>query len=385
LESLHLRSCQLGGAGVQAFSSGLGGNHSLRRLYLADNQMGDQGLLSLSGLLQRHRAVHSLEISFNAIGADGLLHLSGVLVNYRAMRVLKLDNNKIGDRGAGYLATAIRSMLLEELYVGYNELGPMGVLHLISSLQGMGLRVLQLSGNSIGADGAHAVAGYLAQDTTLTTIYLDHSGLGAMGERQVAAGIATNRSSALSQITGFELGVVLTLLGSPPVTSGLKNEDCLRYLRDIWAQHEAAMGLSSVAGAGAGMGSPSGPPAVEGEPLVACAATDAGSMQMNINARELNLGMNTSIDARCSLPAVSHTAEQIYSTTGVHGLPDSYIVSMITDSEGSESDGPPSRAMPSGGPIPLSSIDDPAVTSVSGVPVLLVVSTYVRPASLGIY
>lgn len=122
-----------------------------------------------------------MQVSFNNIGTERALQLSTMLVNNSSLRVLKINNNKIGDRGLCHLAIALRTIPLEELFVGYNEIGSVGVLQLLGCVRG--LRVLQLSGSNLGADGAHALAGYLSQETTLSSIYLDHAGLGTMGER----------------------------------------------------------------------------------------------------------------------------------------------------------------------------------------------------------
>lgn len=72
----------------------------------------------------------------------------------------------------------------------------------------------------------------LATNMSLQVLYLDNIGISTSGERQIAASIALNRASGLRALTGFELGLALTALGSPPQLGALSNESVLVYLRE---------------------------------------------------------------------------------------------------------------------------------------------------------
>jgi hypothetical protein len=83
------------------------------------------------------------------------------------------------------------------------------------------------------------VAFTLAHNLTLRCLYLDHTSLGAIGEKSIAAGIATNKYSNLVTLTGFDLGRTLTYLGSPPQLASYSNEIALRYLAEMWRAQQA--------------------------------------------------------------------------------------------------------------------------------------------------
>lgn len=157
------------------------------------------------------------------------------LIGYNTLQRLLIDNNKLGDGGAKALSLALPHMRLAELNVGFNEIGIEGLLSIVGGVtNSKSLSVLTLSGNTVDDSVAKALANMLMINTSLQAIYIDRTNLSSLGERFIATGIASNRFSALRKLTGFNLGKVLHLLGSPAVVCDMSNELALKYLYQMW-------------------------------------------------------------------------------------------------------------------------------------------------------
>jgi Ran GTPase-activating protein (RanGAP) involved in mRNA processing and transport len=131
---------------------------------------------------------------------------------------LLLDNNRIGDAGAAAVADALPTMALAELNIGFNDVGADGLTRVVTFLVDRGkgsgsLETLTLSGNTVGGDVSRLIAHMLVHNTTLRHLYLDHTAIGPVGEKNIAAGIASSKCSGLRVLTGFDLGRALTTLG----------------------------------------------------------------------------------------------------------------------------------------------------------------------------
>jgi hypothetical protein len=161
------------------------------------------------------------------------------LIGYHALRRLLLDNNKLEDAGAKSLALALPHMRLSELNIGFNEISVEGLLSIIGSItNSKSLTSIVLSGNTIDDTVAKALANMFMINNTLHAVYVDRTNLTSVGERFIATGIASNRHCALKTLTGFELGKVLHLLGSPSIVCDMSNELALKYLSQMWKNVE---------------------------------------------------------------------------------------------------------------------------------------------------
>lgn len=238
LRTLCLSGNKIGPTGAAHLSAALCHNSHLRELVLSDNQLGDDGIRELSNALHHNRQLELLDVSFNGISSAGAEELCHSLVDYSSLKSLLLDNNKLRDAGAKSVASILPSMRLHVLNVGFNEIETDGVAAiLLSILPNETMTTLSLSGNSINNDVSLVIANILKQDRVLMQLNLDHINVGAMGERNIAVGIATNMFSALQSLTGFHLGQVLVQLGSPPTLATMPNDHALRYLHSMWSLH----------------------------------------------------------------------------------------------------------------------------------------------------
>jgi Leucine-rich repeat (LRR) protein len=177
------------------------------------------------------------------ISHNSMESLSYALWNYTSLNVLLLDNNKIGDLGAKLLASCVSSMNLVHLNVAFNDIGSEGVAALLHAcllpVKSSCMSILNISGSTINTDVARLLADLICKNSTLNELSLDRANISSTGERYIAGGIASNRHSALVSFTGFDLGEVLTSLGSPPILAGMSNKKALAHLADMWRAHDS--------------------------------------------------------------------------------------------------------------------------------------------------
>eukprot|EP00599_Poterioochromonas_sp_BG-1_P000523 CAMPEP_0173136120 /NCGR_PEP_ID=MMETSP1105-20130129/2298_1 /TAXON_ID=2985 /ORGANISM="Ochromonas sp., Strain BG-1" /LENGTH=441 /DNA_ID=CAMNT_0014048249 /DNA_START=1047 /DNA_END=2372 /DNA_ORIENTATION=+ len=231
--------------GASSISDILLTNHTLKSLNLSDNNIDDTGLISLSEAMANHRDLQELELSFNKITPVGMGPFIDSLIGYHSLQRLLLDNNKIQDNGAKSLALALPHMRLMELNVGFNDIGIEGLLSIIGSItNSKTITILVLSGNNIDNTVAKALANFLMINSSLQSIHVDRTNLTSIGERFIATGIASNRNSSLKTLTGFELGKVLHLLGSPSIVCDMSNDQSLKYLNQMWKNVEKSKSQS---------------------------------------------------------------------------------------------------------------------------------------------
>lgn len=167
------------------------------------------------------------------------------LVGYRSLYRLLLDNNKLGDSGAKALALALPHMMLGVLNIGFNEISTEGLLAIVRYLATPDntLASLCLSGNTLDNTVAKELANILIVNTQLQELYVDRSNMTNVGERFLATGVASNKACPLRILTGFELGKVLTQLGSPQAVAQMNNEQALKYLCQVWRDLERTAAL----------------------------------------------------------------------------------------------------------------------------------------------
>jgi hypothetical protein len=160
---------------------------------------------------------------------------------YTALNRLLLDNNKMGLTGALLLSEVLPSLQLSELNIGFNEIEADGLISIVKSLvHNSYLHSLALSGNAIDGEVSRLIAFMLVHNSALEKLYLDRTNMDSRSEKNIAAGLASSKSSALRTLTGFSLGPVLTSLGSPSVLETLSNDRVLRYLSQMWASQKEA-------------------------------------------------------------------------------------------------------------------------------------------------
>jgi hypothetical protein len=186
-----------------------------------------------------------LDISFNSITETGFAALVTSLSQYPSLRSLSVSNNKLGDKGIKHLILMIQNInSLQSLSVDYNSFSPTGVLALINSFSLLTcfhkpFLKLSLCGNSMNTEGAKALGAFLSHSNglSLTSLHIDHMGIGTQGEQQIAAAIASNQHCKLETITGLSLGPLMTDLGSPSQLAEYSNLQVLGYVKEMWSSY----------------------------------------------------------------------------------------------------------------------------------------------------
>ena len=136
------------------------------------------------------------------------------------------------------LAEILPSMNLSELNIGFNDIDAAGLSAVLSSLvSNKYLKSLTLSGNTIDVSASRLMAFFLVHNTVLQKLYLDKTKMDLRSEKNIAAGLSSSKLSALRTLTGFSLGPVLVLLGSPSILENFSNERVLNYLSQMWESH----------------------------------------------------------------------------------------------------------------------------------------------------
>jgi hypothetical protein len=124
---------------------------------------------------------------------------------------------------------------LRELNIGFNEISADGFLPVVGCLaSNKTIRILTLSGNVIDNAVAKVLSNTILMNRCLECLYVDRCNLTSVGERLIATGVASNQNNSLRILTGFALGKVLCLLGSPAIVRDMTNEAALKYLNQMW-------------------------------------------------------------------------------------------------------------------------------------------------------
>lgn len=236
LKCLCLNGNKINSKGCAVISNALLLSGNIMHLNLSDNNIGDSGLALLSKSLTSYQLLEVLELSFNGITATGMSTLATALKYYHRLTKLALDNNKLSSDGAALLASIFPSLRLQVLDIGFNEIGPEGLDGFIQSLgENMSfLTSFALSGNVINAETSVLLASWVVKNEVLNHLFLDRTSISPIGQRHIAAAIASNRMSTLETFTGFGLGLALTTLGSPQALLNYSNERILKYLKLCW-------------------------------------------------------------------------------------------------------------------------------------------------------
>jgi Ran GTPase-activating protein (RanGAP) involved in mRNA processing and transport len=239
LQELCVNGNKLCNDGIKHICDTLNINHTLRELSFGNNEINDEGVSFLARALKSHKFLTSLDLSFNKITDQGIEQLCMALEGYESLNKLRLDNNNIGSRGASCIARILPSMMLKELNVGFNNIKPDGISSLLQALNpNHYLHSLVLSGNFMNAEVSFLMANTLKVDDVLEELYLDRIDIGEVGEKNISIGLSMNSMCPLRKLTGFHLGRVLVMLGSPPELSTMTNEVALQYLRSMWRKQK---------------------------------------------------------------------------------------------------------------------------------------------------
>ena len=147
------------------------------------------------------------------------------------MRYLWLYNNKLDGSACDLLAKAVPSMSrLEQLLLGHNPIGSGGAVKLIKALCGSGVKELRLGNTGIGEPECEALCELLksshSRNTTLAHLSLASNTIGEEGVTAVARMLAENKS-----LTGLWLfGCHISGQGASELAAALYKNSTLKDL-----------------------------------------------------------------------------------------------------------------------------------------------------------
>lgn len=189
--------CWMGGVAGAALAAALGPGCTapLRKLCLFGNRVGDAGAAALASVLVSGPAqLTDLDLGHCSFGPDGLAALAHALAQNPGLKALLLAYNEIDCGGAAVLARALHSNdTLETLDLSCCNCVNAGAAALAQALlRNRGLTSLNLDSNQeIGPEGTRALAGALAQNSTLCELVLSETDVGDEGAMALAKALSS--------------------------------------------------------------------------------------------------------------------------------------------------------------------------------------------------
>jgi len=200
--------CPVNDAMVQKIAAALHNNTSLIRLNLGHHRISDIGAKALAAALDHGSSLTSLELRMNSIRAPGAKALAEGLQNNASLTHLSIRSNPIGAEGVKALADILphsRSLVSLNLFAT-SDLGsgldPKNVLDvIIAALQNplVSLTDLDLGANGIFAAGATAISAILHR-TSLISLRLDSNPIEAVGAKAIASALTRPQGALLSSL-----------------------------------------------------------------------------------------------------------------------------------------------------------------------------------------
>ena len=183
--------CVIGEDGMEALSSALSINTTLKCLNINGNNFGDKGASHLAKALG-HTSLQEIDISNCGIGEEGMVALSSALSTNTTLECLLVHGNSFGDKGVSHLAVALGHTSLQEIDISDCGIGEEGMVALSSALKtNTTLKRLKAYGNNFGDKGATHLAKALSH-TSLQEIDISLCGIGEEGMVALSSALSTN-------------------------------------------------------------------------------------------------------------------------------------------------------------------------------------------------
>ena len=236
LKSIILSGNKIKSEGAKHIGAALSCNPSLTHIDLSDNELGDVGANWIGeALVVQNNKLNRLGLAFNGITDNGMATLCMGLRCCSSLEAFDIGNNMIQNAGCVLLCNELTNLSVTELNVAFNNISTNGIKHIASAiLASKTIQSLDLSGNDIISDAADSIYTMLLESMTLKKFSIDHHSIGDIGLRQIASGIASNSNAIMESFSGFLLSPIMIELGSPDELTNMTNENCLKYLNNLW-------------------------------------------------------------------------------------------------------------------------------------------------------
>ena len=200
LLELVLHDCNISLNSLESICASLVENQSIRSLdisSLCEAILGNERAQNLfAHLLLHNHTLVELKISQLDITPFGIDAITSALCENRSIRTIDLSHNEFGEEGAIALATAIQiNHSITDLRISNIGLGPIGVRAIANSLhQHKGLTALDISLNVFGSEGSKAFAKVLSINNSIRHLNLEGCLYSSNEVKTFLSGLVANRS-----------------------------------------------------------------------------------------------------------------------------------------------------------------------------------------------
>eukprot|EP00758_Cryptobia_borreli_P014934 Tbor_TRINITY_DN5973_c0_g6::TRINITY_DN5973_c0_g6_i1::g.18987::m.18987 len=222
---LNLSNASIGDEGVIQLSKGLALNKNLQRLELANNLINDEGGLALTNGIKGHPALKDINVANNFLNDTVGYSFAELLDTNDALVAVNLEMNNIADDimteieglckinqqpiGIKRVIHKIEADDPEVTELDFSEYDgdryhnadstEILVIALISNTQVVSL---DLSNNAIGDIGAHHIAEYVLQTSSLKTLKLNYCSISDRGAKEIFNSLRANEVTARIELIG---------------------------------------------------------------------------------------------------------------------------------------------------------------------------------------
>ena len=208
LQSIDLRSNEIGDVGAKYLGEGIGKSKSLRSIDLEFNKIGSEGAKYLGEGISKSQSLQSINLGSNKIGAEGAKYLGEGIAKSQSLQSIGLQYNKIGSEGAKYLGEGIaKSQSLQSIELKKNYIGAEGAKYLGEGIgKSQSLQSIDLHWNNIGDAGAKYLGEGIGKSQSLQSIDLWDNGIGSEGAKYLGEGIAKSQSLQSIDLSWNKIG-----------------------------------------------------------------------------------------------------------------------------------------------------------------------------------
>ena len=212
LEELGLGWNPIGNGGAVEVIKALCGS-GVKELRLRNTEIGEPDCEALCELLKSSHSLKHLLIAPNNLSSESVASIITGLSHNSSLAILDISNSHFSMANVDSLASVLKDhskCTLTELYLQYCHISSNGAVELAAALcKNTTLNHLNLSGNPIGqhVEGVTAVAKMLAENKTLTKLYLWDCHISSEGAVELAAALCKNSTLKILYLNRNPIGV----------------------------------------------------------------------------------------------------------------------------------------------------------------------------------
>ena len=200
LQYLNLSHNKLPPDALDILAKSLSTNNTLKYLSLGYNQQNSTPDSSghLSTIISTTKTITCLNLEYMGLGSEGLKVLLDSLIDYAAIRDLNIAGNGLSEDSIDNLSNLLQNETcnLERLVISDNALSNTALVKLAQILK-TNTTIKEVELESIGANGeagGDAIALFLRENNTITSLRIGKNALDYLGTKKIAEALKTNKS-----------------------------------------------------------------------------------------------------------------------------------------------------------------------------------------------